>query len=398
MISERSIGIMRRFRMNTLSMRLFVVALLTGALVSIPATSFAQISIGIGISVNIEPPALPVYVQPPCPQPNFMWTPGYWAWDGDIGDYYWIPGTWVEAPQPGYLWTPGYWGWGEGGAYAFHTGYWGTQVGFYGGVNYGFGYGGGGFAGGEWRGGVFAYNTAAVSVNTTVIRSTYVNNTVINNTTIVNNTHSSFNGGPNGVAAKPTPEQETYASQKHLDATPAQLQHEQVAKQDKSNFASANHGVPAHAAVARPATSVAQLQHSAVAAKAAPGVKPYVARPAAAAKAEAHPAAAAKPEAHPAAAAKPESHPAAAAKSEAHPAAAAKPEAHPAAAAKPEAHPAAAAKPEAHPAAAAKPEARPAPAAKPEARPSPAPKPAPRPAPPARPKEKEPPAEHHPGN
>jgi hypothetical protein len=25
--------------------------------------------------------------------------------------------------------------------YIFHAGYWGTQVGFYGGVNYGFGYG-----------------------------------------------------------------------------------------------------------------------------------------------------------------------------------------------------------------------------------------------------------------
>ncbi len=264
-----------------LGLQIFRGLVLAAALVSMPATSFAQIS--IGISVNVEPPALPVYVQPPCPQPNFMWTPGYWAWDG-VADYYWVPGTWVEAPQPGYLWTPGYWGWGEGGAYAFHAGYWGTQVGFYGGVNYGFGYGGGGFAGGEWRGGVFAYNTAAVSVNTSVIRTTYVNTTVINNTTIVNNTHTSFNGGPAGVAAKPTAEQQAFASQKHLAATPAQQQHEQVAKQDKSNFASANHGVPAHAAVARPATSVAELQHSAVPAKAAPGAKPYVAHPAAPAK------------------------------------------------------------------------------------------------------------------
>jgi hypothetical protein len=41
--------------------------------------------------------------------------------------------------------------------YAFYAGYWGIQVGFYGGVNYGFVYGGGGSAGGEWRGGVFAY-------------------------------------------------------------------------------------------------------------------------------------------------------------------------------------------------------------------------------------------------
>jgi hypothetical protein len=36
-----------------------------------------------------------------------------------------------------------------------------------------------------------------------------VNTTVINNTTIVNNNQASFNGGPNGVAAKPTPQQQT---------------------------------------------------------------------------------------------------------------------------------------------------------------------------------------------
>jgi hypothetical protein len=338
-------------------------ALLTGALVAIPATAFAQIS--IGINIDVEPPALPVYVQPPCPEPNYMWTPGYWAWDG-VSDYYWVPGTWVTAPQPGYLWTPGYWGWGDGGSYVFHTGYWGTQVGFYGGVNYGFGYGGGGFAGGEWRGGVFAYNTAAVNVNSTVIHTTYVNTTVVNNTTIVNNTHTSFNGGPGGVAAKPTPEQQTFASQPHLPATQAQQQHAQVAKEDKSNFASVNHGVPAHAAVPRPATNVSELQHSAVAGRAAEGAKPFVARPVAAAKSEAAPPARAEETGRPAPAARP-----------LEPAARA-PE--PAARA-PE--PAARA-PEPAPRTAA-PRSVPAP---------PPPKPAPRPAPPPRPKE--PPPEHNP--
>ncbi len=360
-------------------------ALLAWALVSTPATSVAQIS--IGVSINIEPPALPVYVQPPCPQPNYMWTPGYWAWDG-VGDYYWVPGTWVSAPQPGYLWTPGYWGWGDGGVYVFHGGYWGTQVGFYGGVNYGFGYGGGGFAGGEWRGGVFAYNTAAVSVNTSVIRTTYVNTTVVNNTTIINNTHTSFNGGPSGVAAKPTPEQESFASQPHLAATKAQQQHEQVAKQDKSNFASANHGVPAHAAVARPATSVAELQRSAVAAKAAPGAKPYVAHPAAAAKPETR--SPAKPEPAKSEAAKPEPAKREAAKPEPAKPEAAKPEPAKREAAKPEpARPentGRPAQPPARPAEAAPKSAAPRPAAPPAA------KPAPRPAPPGRPKE---PPEHH---
>jgi hypothetical protein len=266
--------------------------LLAGALLAAPEACLAQIS--IGISIHIAPPILPIYVQPVCPAPNYMWTPGYWAWSANDGDYYWVPGTWVLAPRPGYLWTPGYWGWGSGGVYVFHGGYWGTQVGFYGGVNYGFGFGGIGFAGGEWRGGSFAYNTAAVNVNSTVIHNTYVNKTVINNTTIVNNTHTSFNGGPNGVAAQPTPQQQAFASQPHIQPTPAQLQHEKVAGQDRSNFSKVNNGVPAHAAVPKPVSSVAELQRSAVPARAAPAARAATAsKPAAAARpaANVHPAA-----------------------------------------------------------------------------------------------------------
>src|SRR5579863_6400743 len=292
-------------RVNDLLRRAFLVGIVVaGVLLAVPAASFAQISFGIGISVNIAPPALPIYVQPPCPEPDFMWIPGYWAWDPDFGDYYWVPGTWVLAPRPGYLWTPGYWGWGEGGVYLFHAGYWGDHVGFYGGVNYGFGYGGIGFGGGEWRGGHFAYNTAAVNVNTTIIRNTYVNSTVINNTTIVNNNRTSFNGGPSGVAAKPTPQEQAFASQTHVQPTPAQVQHQTVAKQDRSNFASVNHGAPAHAAVPKPVASVAELQRTAVPAKAAPVARPATATPQAAVgrRAEApRPATASQPASRPAA-------------------------------------------------------------------------------------------------
>src|SRR6202451_376902 len=134
-------------------------------LFAMPAASFAQI--GVGISLRIGPPALPVYAQPPAPADGYLWTPGYWAY-GSAG-YYWVPGVWIAPPRVGLLWTPGYWGWG-GGVYAWHAGYWGPHVGFYGGVNYGFGYGGVGFVGGEWRGGRFAYNTAVVHVNETVVR------------------------------------------------------------------------------------------------------------------------------------------------------------------------------------------------------------------------------------
>ena len=61
------------------------------------ATAFAQIS----ISVNFAPPELPVYEQPLCPAPGYLWTPGYWAYGDDYDDYYWVPGTWVMAPEIG---------------------------------------------------------------------------------------------------------------------------------------------------------------------------------------------------------------------------------------------------------------------------------------------------------
>ena len=141
-------------------------------------SSYGQV--GVGVAIHIGPPALPVYTQPPCPQDGFLWTPGYWAY-GPAG-YYWVPGVWVAPPRVGLLWTPGYWGF-VGGGYGWHAGYWGPHVGFYGGINYGFGYGGVGFVGGRWDGGRFAYNTAVVNVNRTVIRNVYVDRTVFTATT-----------------------------------------------------------------------------------------------------------------------------------------------------------------------------------------------------------------------
>ena len=107
------------------------------------------------------------------------------------------------CPEPGYsrrasacYGRPGYWGF-VGGVYAFHAGYWGPHIGFYGGVNYGFGYVGVGFAGGRWVGNSFAYNRAVMNVNVTMIHNTY-NETVINNVSV---TKVSYNGGPGGIAA-----------------------------------------------------------------------------------------------------------------------------------------------------------------------------------------------------
>ena len=202
-----------------------------------PAPSSAQVA----VSVRIGPPALPVYTQPPCPEDGYIWTPGYWEY-GDAG-YYWVPGVWVAPPQAGLLWTPGYWGF-ETGLYRWHAGYWGPHVGFYGGINYGFGYTGVGFVGGRWIGGHFAYNTAVVRVNRTVVRNVYVDRTVIRH----EDNRVSFNGR-GGVMARPTAREEAFDHERHFEPTGNQVSHERAAREDRHHFASSNHGRPNTAAM-----------------------------------------------------------------------------------------------------------------------------------------------------
>ncbi len=227
---------------NFLCRQSFVILL---ALSMIPAAVMAQVSVGIGIGVAIHtaPPPLPVYVQPPIPGDGYMWTPGYWAW-GAAG-YYWVPGVWVRPPMVGVLWTPGYWGF-AGGAYGWHPGYWGPHIGFYGGVNYGFGYGGVGFVGGAWHGGAFAYNSAVMNVGVGVAHNTYIDRTVINNNTVINRT--SFNG-PGGMMARPTGMEQTAMNEHHYEPTGMQAQHMNAAAQDPGQRFSANGGHPGNVAM-----------------------------------------------------------------------------------------------------------------------------------------------------
>jgi len=230
------------------------------AVLAFSAVSFGQIA--VGISVRIGPPALPVYAQPICPGPGYIWTPGYWGWN-DEGGYYWVPGTWVVAPV-GMLWTPGYWGW-SGGLYLWHAGYWGPHIGFYGGINYGYGYGGVGFVGGEWRGGAFYYNRSVTNVTVTNVTNVYSKTVVVKNTTVNN---VSYNGGEGGVRAEATPQERVAEHEPHTAAVAAQTQHEHLASQNRQNFASENHGRPAVAATAKAGDF---SSHSVIAARAAGG-------------------------------------------------------------------------------------------------------------------------------
>src|SRR3984893_5685404 len=243
-----------------------------------PPPAYVEPAVDVEVHATDAPPPLPDYDQPPCPEDGYLWTPGYWAWGG--GGYYWVPGVWVQPPRVGVLWTPGYWGF-VGGAYGWHGGYWGPHVGFYGGINYGFGYGGVGFVGGEWRGGAFFYNRAVVNVDTVHVTNVYENRTVIVN----NESHVAFNGGEGGVAARPTAAEESAAREPHQAALSTQTEHERAASQNKEMFASNNHGAPAAAATGRPGEFSGK---NVVAAKAgapynAPAISPKEARAPAAA-------------------------------------------------------------------------------------------------------------------
>ena len=221
-------------------MRLVRYSIFALLIMTLSASAFA----GVFVQVSIAPPALPVYAQPACPGDGYIWTPGYWAYGED--GYYWVPGTWVSAPEPGLLWTPGYWGFG-GGFYAWHPGYWGPHVGFYGGVNYGFGYFGVGYGGGYWHGRDFFYNR---SVNNVTITNVHIyNRTVVNNVTV---NRVSYNGGRGGIMARPGRDEMRWEHERHFEATHMQHEHENGARGNREFLASVNHGRPSIAATARP--------------------------------------------------------------------------------------------------------------------------------------------------
>ena len=218
------------------------------------------------------PPALPEYSQPLCPGDGYIWTPGYWNYEPT--GYFWVPGVWTRAPFVGALWTPPYWGF-HSGVYALFPGHWGPHIGFYGGVNYGYGYTGLGYEGGYWNGGRFNYNRVVNNVNSTVVHNVYTY-TNINRTT--NITRISYNGGAGGINVRPRPVELAAVREPRAPRMSTQIQHVEAARADRTQFVTVNHGRPATPAVERPLEADRDVR---------PEVRP-VARP------EAHPQAAAR--------------------------------------------------------------------------------------------------------
>jgi YXWGXW repeat-containing protein len=197
--------------------------------------------------VNVAPPPLPSYAQPAMPEEGYLWIPGFWAWREAVPDYFWVPGTWVRPPHRGLLWTPAYWSGGDGG-YFFHPGYWAEQVGFYGGIDYGYGYGGDGYQGGRWENGVLYYNRAVNNFGSRDIAHVYDLTITADEKAV----RMSFNGGNRGTTARPTPLQEQFAKERHFEPTAQQLQHFEMAAKDRALYSKLNGGEPGLAATSRP--------------------------------------------------------------------------------------------------------------------------------------------------
>jgi hypothetical protein len=329
-----------------------------------------------GYYVDSPPPPIPQYDQPPPPADGYYWTPGYWGWSQSDNDYYWVPGTWVQPPRPSQYWTPGYWSYVNGG-YAYYPGYWGAVVGYYGGVDYGWGYNGRGYYGGRWQNNHLYYNGAANNLG-----SVHVTNLYREDTPNWTRDRTSYSGGPGGLRVAPTPQQISAARAPHIAATAMQVQHRDLAQKTPDLRASVNHGRPSIVATARPMAFKG------------PGVVSQVKSdprytPPAHIQAAAHPP---RPQGHggsggearpgpeetpragtpraetPAPASDHESRPAQEPRSEGHPAPAARPESRPAPESRPETH-AEAPRPETHAAPAPRPEERAAPPPRMEARP-----------------------------
>lgn len=210
---------------------------------SLCAPAGAQIS----ASITVAPPPLPIYAQPMVPGEGYIWAPGYWSWSDDNNDYFWVPGTWVLAPSPGDLWTPGYWSF-DSNYYLWHGGYWGPEVGFYGGLNYGYGYAGVGYAGGRWRHGVFGYNSYVSNVSVRYVQDIYNDHPHDPGRA----DHTSFNGGRYGSTAHATAQQRTARDHAHAEPSLQQQQHERDAQHLPTQFAHGQHVMPQVAATVRP--------------------------------------------------------------------------------------------------------------------------------------------------
>ena len=120
-------------------------------------------------------------------------------------------------------------------------------MGYYGGINYGYGYIGHGYDGGRWDRGHFRYNSAVNNIPAGRVNNVYrapVPQRPVH--------AESFNGGNSPWHARPTASERRFEGAQHPNPTPAQMNHEQRAIGIPEQRMGSNHGMPPTAATPRP--------------------------------------------------------------------------------------------------------------------------------------------------
>jgi hypothetical protein len=80
-----------------------------------PPATVPEPPAGTAVTASVPPPAPPMETAPPAPGPDYVWTPGYYNWNGVA--WVWAPGIWVVPPYRGAVWFRGGWVYRGGRAY-----------------------------------------------------------------------------------------------------------------------------------------------------------------------------------------------------------------------------------------------------------------------------------------
>ncbi len=84
-------------------------------------TAPAQARTFVDVGINIAPPA-PRYERVVV-RPGYVWSPGYYNWDGRYHRYVWVRGYYLPERR-GHRWVPAHWRQGPHGGWHYMRGHW----------------------------------------------------------------------------------------------------------------------------------------------------------------------------------------------------------------------------------------------------------------------------------
>ena len=98
-----------------------LVGLLAVGALAAPLTSFAETS-EVRVLVGTAPPAAKPSIPPTPSKVGYVWSAGYWNWNGTA--YTWTEGNWIAVVEPAKKWIAPTWT-QEGDKWYFTAGHWG---------------------------------------------------------------------------------------------------------------------------------------------------------------------------------------------------------------------------------------------------------------------------------